>query len=270
MPPSLAADSIHALILDIDGTLLHGDRPAPGLEGLFEYLERAQVPFVIASNNATKSPETYRQKLAAFGISLDGDAVITSGVATVTYVKARLKPAASLYVIGETALLEALQEAGFTLVKDASNPVEAVVVGGDSNLTYDKLKNATLLLRNGAAFIGTNPDVVYPTEEGLIPETGTTLAALQAATGIAPMVIGKPARYLFDAALGLLDSRPNETAVVGDRLDTDIHGGMQAGLKTILITTGVDDEKSIAGKEVQPDGIVNSLDDLVDFLQGVP
>jgi 4-nitrophenyl phosphatase len=259
---------VRALILDIDGTLLRGEEPIPGLEALFAYLKADHLPYVIASNNSTKTPEAYQQKLAGFGVVIEPEFVITSGVATAEYARRRFNQGSSLYVIGETGLRGALMEAGYNLVEGASDSVEAVVVGGDSNLTYQKLKIATLLLQKGAELIGTNPDVVYPTHEGLIPETGTTLAALTAATAAVPTIIGKPERYLFDAALGRLSCLATETAVVGDRLDTDIIGGQRAGLQTILTTTGVDNERSIREKGIQPDWVVNGLNELVNFLRG--
>jgi 4-nitrophenyl phosphatase len=268
MKPSSPAAAINALILDIDGTLLWGNTPIPGILALFECLQTAHTPFVIASNNATKSPADYQTKLATHGVNIDTAAILTAGTATATWLQRELMPGAALYVIGETALRQALRAAGFVLQQDAAEPVDAVVVGGDATLTYEKLKHAALLLQRGARFVGTNPDVVYPTEEGLIPEAGTTLAALQAATGVSPTIIGKPERHLFDLALARLGRRPAETAVVGDRLETDIRGGQRAGLKTILTTTGVDNEKSIVEKGIEPDWVVSGPDQLVNFLRG--
>jgi 4-nitrophenyl phosphatase len=259
---------ISALILDIDGTLLRGEEPIPGLKSLFAYLHSDQVPYVIASNNSTKTPEAYRQKFAGFGVVIEPESVITSGVATAEFIRDCFNQESLLYVIGEVGLRDALQEAGFNLVESASDKVEAVIVGGDSHLNYEKLKTATLLIQKGAKLYGTNPDVVYPTHEGLIPETGTTLAALTAATEVLPTIIGKPERYLFDAALARLSTDPAKTAVVGDRLETDILGGQRAGLRTILITTGVDNEETIKTKGIQPDWIVDGLHELVDFLRG--
>lgn len=255
-----------SLILDMDGTLVHGDTPLPGLRNLFRFLESEPIPFIIATNNSTKSPAEYQQKLSNHGIEINAAHILTAGVAATAYLQSELAPGASLYVIGAAALKEMLQQAGFVLRDTAAQPVDAVVVGGDDSLTYEKLKIATLLLQKGARFVGTNPDVVYPTEEGLVPETGTTLAALHAATGVAATVIGKPNRALFDLAVAQMGSRPAATAVVGDRLETDILGGQRAGLKTILTTTGVDDEKSALEKGIQPDWVVHGLDDLISLL----
>jgi 4-nitrophenyl phosphatase len=257
---------IRGVILDLDGTLLRGDEPLPGLSRLFSFLYDQQVSFIIATNNATKSPQVYQQKLAACGVWIKPANILTSALATADYLQSRLSQDTKLYVIGQPALHAALQEAGFIGVEDTAEPVSMVVVGGDPTLTYDKLKKATLFLQRGAELVGTNPDVVYPTEEGLVPETGTTLAALEAASGVSPVVIGKPAPYLFMRAVDILGSVPSETLVVGDRLETDILGGQQAGLKTILITTGVDRESSISEKDIHPDWSVNSLDELIELL----
>lgn len=258
-----------SLILDMDGTLVHGNTPLPGLRKLFRFLDSEQIPYFIATNNSTKSPADYRHEFSEYGVEVDKQNILTTGVAVTTYLQTKLAHGSSLYVIGAPALREILQDAGFVLRDNAHQPVDAVVVGGDNTLTYEKLKNATLLLQQGARFVGTNPDVVYPTEEGLVPETGTTLAALQAATGVSPTVVGKPNRTFFELAVAQLGSRPEKTAVVGDRLETDILGGQGVGLKTILITTGVDDQKTTLAKGIQPDWVVESLDALIKLLAGI-
>lgn len=256
---------VQALIIDMDGTLLRGRMPMPGLRELFAFLRSRQVPFVVASNNATRTPTDYQKRLAGLGVCVKEEQILTSATATAGYLEGELSKGASLYVIGEPALHEALNRAGFVLLDDASQPADAVVVGGDSTLTYEKLKHAALLLQRGARFVGTNPDVLCPTEEGLVPEAGATLAALQAATGISPTVVGKPARTLFDLAVKRMGSEPAETAVLGDRLETDILGGQRAGLKTVLVTGGVDDEDSVQQKGIEPDVVVSGLDALVEM-----
>jgi 4-nitrophenyl phosphatase len=256
---------VQALIIDIDGTLLRGRMPMPGLRALFAFLRERQMPFVVVSNNATKTPASYQRILAGLGARVKADQILTSATATANYLGSELDGCASLYVIGELALREALGQSGFVLLDDASQPVDAVVVGGDSTLTYEKLKYAALLLQRGARFVGTNPDLLCPSEEGLVPEAGATLAALQAATGVTPIVIGKPAPVLFEMAVEKLGSDPAQTAILGDRLETDILGGQRAGLKTVLVTGGVDDEDSVQQKGIVPDLVVNSLDALVEL-----
>jgi 4-nitrophenyl phosphatase len=156
-----------------------------------------------------------------------------------------------------------MQEAGFTLLPDISQPAEVVVAGVDFTLTYDKLKYATLHIGRGARFVGTNGDVTFPAEEGPIPGAGAILAAIQAATGVPPIVIGKPERLMFDIAVEKMGSDPAHTAMLGDRLETDILGGQRAGLKTILVTTGIDNETSIQMKRIYPDAVFSGLEDLV-------
>ena len=265
--PSLDLKKIKGIVLDIDGTLLRGSEPLPGLVEFFDFLHQHRIAFLVASNNSTKTTTQYQQKLTKSGAPIAVENVLTSAVATGAYLKAQFPRGGSAYVIGKTSLVQAVREAGIDIVEDAAHPVDVVVAGGDDQLSYTKLKYATLLLQKGARFIGTNPDVVYPTEEGLVPETGTTLAALKAASGVQPTIIGKPQRYLFDTAIQKMGTTHAETAMLGDRLETDILGGQQAGLKTILVSTGVDSESTAALKNIHPDLIVQDLCDLTQHWQ---
>ena len=269
MRQRLRLGDVRAMIVDIDGTLFRGPIPLPGLRRFLAFLQARGISFVVVSNNATKTAAEYQEKLAGQGIQIQADQILTAGAATARYLAGELGAGASLYVIGEKALKEVLRQAGFCLLCDASQAADAVVVGGDSTLTYDKLKYAALLLQRGARFVGTNPDLLCPTDEGLVPEAGATLAALQAATGISPTIIGKPARILFDLAVQKLGSQRAETAILGDRLETDILGGQQAGLKTVLVTTGIDDHHTIEQKDIEPDLVVGGLDALVDLWEKV-
>jgi len=230
-------EQVKAVVSDMDGVLWHGPIPTPGLAEFFAFLERQAIPIVLASNNSTASPAQYRQKLAGWDIHLKLENILTCTLAAVDYLRREFSPGARVYVVGEDSLREAIRSAGFTLLATAEKPAAAVVVGGDSTLTYNKLKDASLLIQGGARFIGTNPDILCPTEEGLVPEAGTILAALQAASGVSPAIMGKPERPLFDMAVKRLGCVPARTVMLGDRLDTDILGGQRAGLKTILLTT---------------------------------
>jgi 4-nitrophenyl phosphatase len=256
--------NLRALVSDMDGVLLRGPEPLPGLADLFNFLHRRHIPFIIATNNSTKTPGEYRQKLADLGAEVvKEENILTSALVTAAYLQREFPAGGAVYVVGQPSFEAAIRAAGFTLLADAGQVAEAVVVGGDPDLTYTKLKHAALHIQRGARFIGSNPDVVYPTEEGLVPEAGTILAALQAATGIAPLIMGKPERFLFEIATAKLGSQPAQTVMLGDRLDTDILGGQRAGLKTILMTTGVDTEAAITAKGIQPDAVFGSLEALV-------
>jgi 4-nitrophenyl phosphatase len=166
-------------------------------------------------------------------------------------------------VVGQEGLAQALAAAGFVLAHPTDETADAVVAGIDFGLTYDKLRRATLFIRRGARFIGTNGDLTYPSEVGLVPGAGSILAAIQAATDVAPTVIGKPGRPMFDAAVARLGRPRERTAMLGDRLDTDILGAQRAGLKTILVTTGIDGRDAVEAKGIVPDAVYESLVELV-------
>ncbi len=244
--------------------LLRGDEALPGLTTLFDFLHRRRIPFIIATNSSIKTPAQYRHKLAHLGAAtVREENILTSSLVTAAYLRRHFAPGAAVYVAGQPSLQEAVRSAGFDLLEDAVRPAAVVVVGGDPDLTYNKLKDAALQIQRGAMFIGTNPDLLYPTEDGLVPEAGAILAALKAATGVSPLIMGKPERFLFETALACLASQPHETIMLGDRLETDIWGSQQLGLKTALITTGVDTAASIPAKKIQPDAVFAGLDELI-------
>ena len=166
-------------------------------------------------------------------------------------------------MIGQAGLLEALTTAGIQVVDSFDGKVVAVVVGGDYDLTYEKLKIASLYIQQGAQFIGTNPDLLYPTDEGLVPECGMTLVALETATEVKPIIMGKPNQFMFELGMKKMGVLPTETAMLGDRLETDIEGGKLAGMKTILVETGVDKRETTTSKGIKPELIVSNLLELV-------
>ena len=207
----------------------------------------------------------YSQKLAAAGAHVPPEQILTAAIATAAYLQAELPPASPIFVVGESGLRAALTEAGFVLLEDSAQPAAAVVVGGDRTVSHDKLKHAIRHVRCGARFIGTNPDLLVPVEDGLAPEAGVLLATIAAGAGVSPTIIGKPERPLLEQALRLMDSTPATTAILGDRLDTDILGGQRLGLTTILVTTGVDDAAAIRASGIAPDLVVAGLGALADL-----
>jgi 4-nitrophenyl phosphatase len=254
---------IQALVIDIDGTLWRGDTPLPGLFEFFDFLHEHRLKYAIVTNNTVKTPAQYRERLAGFGVVVEPGTILTAATGTADYLTQHFAREDPVYVIGEVGLRRAIQKAGFTILEDASRAAAVVVVGGDSLLTYAKLKYAVLHIQRGAVFVGSNPDLLIPSEEGLIPEAGTTLAAIQAATNVSPTVVGKPEPILFDLALAKMGTSAAQTTILGDRLDTDIVGGQRAGLKTILVTTGVDNETTTSQKGVWPDAVFADLTELV-------
>ena len=201
------------------------------------------------------------------GAVIDQSSLLTSSLATAAYLERQFSQKSRVYVVGQDGLLEAVQNAGFSLVPDSNQPADIVVAGLDFFLTYEKLRHATLLIRRGARFVGTNGDKTFPSEEGLLPGAGAVLAAIEAGTGVTPTVIGKPEPLMFEIAVQRMGTQPGQTAMLGDRLETDILGGQRAGLQTILVTTGVDNEDSIRQKGVQPDVIFSGIDELTDVWQ---
>ncbi|HEC34627.1 MAG TPA: HAD-IIA family hydrolase [Chloroflexi bacterium] len=251
---------IRHLIVDMDGVLWRGEQPMDGLETFFAFLRERDIRFVLATNNASKRPQQYAEKLTSFGIQVGLKCIVTSAQATAAYLASREPEGTVVHAIGGEGLMDALTEHGFAVGEDGAN---YVVVGWDPTLTWRKLARATLLIRQGANFIGTNPDATFPTEEGLVPGNGAQLAALEAATGVAPLVIGKPQPWLYQEAMRRIEARPETTAVVGDRLDTDIAGGVRAGLFTILVLSGVTARADLVSSLVKPDLVCADIGEIV-------
>ncbi len=254
---------IEGVVLDMDGVLWRGNLPLLGLAEFFAFLRQQNIPFVLATNNSRRSPREYTGKMESLGVpDVAISQVITSGTATVDYLLTRYPTGGRVFVIGGDGLREILVEAHFTL---AETDVDIVVVGIDFDLSYEKLRQATLFIRDGALFVGTNPDVTFPTPEGLAPGAGSILALLEASTDVKPTVIGKPEGAMFETALHVLRTTPDKTLMIGDRLGTDILGGINAGLKTALVMTGVTTPELLAESPIQPDSVFDGLDHLLRY-----
>jgi len=258
---------IRYLLADLDGVFYRGDRPLPGAADLVHWLDRQGIPYLFLTNNSTRTPEGYAEKLVRLGLPVRPEQVLTSALATRAYLEARFPRGTGLYFIGMKGLEEALLGDGY-FRWDEERPA-CVVVGLDTHLTYEKLRRATLLIRSGAAFIGTNPDRTFPAPEGIIPGCGAILAALEAATGVSPLVIGKPERWLLEEGMRRLGATPEHTAILGDRLDTDIAGGKRLGLVTLLVLTGVHGPADLEAADVQPDAVFPDLVALRETWEGI-
>jgi 4-nitrophenyl phosphatase len=234
--PSLP--EITHLIIDMDGVLYRGDRPVPRLGEFFDFLRQRPIPFILATNNSTRTSQEYVDKLAGMGVTVSPEEVLVSGQATARYLRREYPAGTRVHVFGMPSLRQALTEEGFILADD---DVQLVVASMDRNVTYEKLKRATLLIRGGARFIATNLDPTNPSEEGLIPGTGTMIAALQTASETKPTAVGKPEPIMYQLAMEMMGARPETTAAIGDRADTDILGGKRAGLTTICVLSGSSD-----------------------------
>jgi 4-nitrophenyl phosphatase len=252
---------IRNLIIDMDGVLYRESDPMPGLVEFFHFLRQRGVRYLLATNNSTRTPAQYVEKMAAMGVQITAADLITSAQATAAYLREIAPPGTPVYAIGQAGLRAALQEAGFVL---EDHRAELVVAGMDVDLTYEKLKTATLLIRAGANFIGTNPDVTLPTPDGFAPGTGAILAAIQAATGVAPKIIGKPEPTMFQQAMPRLGATAADTAALGDRLETDIVAAQRTGILSLLVLTGVTDRTMLGESSIRPDLVFEDIEDLQD------
>lgn len=257
--------NIKALILDMDGVLWRDTAPIGDLPGIFARIHERGLKVALASNNSTKTVGEFLDTLSGYGVGLEAWQIITSSLATADMLAKQFPKGGDVFVIGENGIQRALEEAGFTSIVDPDdeNQPVAVVVGLDRSINYAKLRRATMHIRNGAPFYGTNPDKTFPTPQGLVPGAGSILAAIEAATEVAPIIVGKPMPDMMHMALERLGTQPAETLVVGDRLETDITAGLAAGCKTALVLSGVATREQVAGCVPGPDVVVEELAVLV-------
>lgn len=251
--------TLQHLIIDMDGVLYRGNEAIPGAGAFLRFLRERGIGFVLATNNSTRTPQQYVKKLAGMDMPVQTDEILTSAQATAAYLAGITPPGARVFVVGQDGLWTALREAGFALVEEDA---EFVVAGMDFAIRYERLAEATLLIRAGAQFIGTNPDRTFPSERGIVPGAGSLLAFLEAATGVTPTVIGKPGTVMMELALDRMGAQASTTAVLGDRLETDIEAGQRTGLVTLLVLSGVTDQALLAGSEIQPDLIFRDVSHL--------
>ena len=257
------SNEIKALILDMDGVLWSGNEAIGDLPKIFDTIHSKELRFVFATNNSSMTPELYIAKLENFGVKATAAHVLTSGLSTAEYLGTLFSSGTTVYAIGEEGLYSALEGGGFRVGKTYA---EVIVVGLDRQVDYEKLKTATLLVRQGALLIGTNPDPTLPTPMGLAPGAGSILAAIESATGIKATIIGKPEPLMFHQALKRLGTKSNETLVVGDRLETDIAGGHAAGCQTALVLSGVSTKEMATTWSPAPNFVATNLRELVDRL----
>jgi len=244
-------------IIDLDGVLYRGTMPVVGAAEFIEALLNSRIPIVLLTNNSVRTAALYVGKLAGMGIHIGADRILTSGQATALYLRRVAPDGAKVFLIGEEGVRSELVSRGFVLCNDPD--VDYVVVGFDRAVNYEKLKLATLAIRAGAKFIGTNPDKTFPTEEGLMPGNGAILAAIEAATDVTPLVVGKPSPAIFELALEKLGTSAQDTVMIGDRLDTDIVGGRQVGLITILVLSGVTHAEELTNASVTPHMVYDDI-----------
>ena len=263
-------EHVETFLIDGDGVLWRGDRAMPGLDHFFDVMRQREMRWALLTNNNTRTVGEYLTKLAGLGIEADAGQIFSSSTATAVYLEKRYGTGAPVHAVGMSGVIETLQDAGFLVSFGEEMPdhdVVAVAAGMDRGLTFDKAKVATRLILGGAEFVATNTDGTFPTPNGLSPGTGMVIGALKGTTGVNPTVIGKPEKAIFEAALEALSADKATTAMIGDRLETDILGAQRLGIHTIGVLSGVTTREEMATSGIQPDVVFESIAELAEVLE---
>ncbi|GII98550.1 NagD protein [Sediminihabitans luteus] len=253
---------IESWLTDMDGVLVHEGHAIPGAPEFIRALRDKQRPFLILTNNSIFTPRDLRARLRTSGIDVPEESIWTSALATAQFLHDQI-PGGSAYAIGEAGLTTALYEAGYTLTE--SSP-DYVVLGETRTYSFEAITKAVRLVKDGARFICTNPDTTGPSQEGPLPATGAVAAMITAATGRKPYFVGKPNPMMFRSALNRIDAHSESTAMVGDRMDTDVVAGIEAGLLTYLVLTGSTRLSEVEKYPFRPSVVKDSVADLVDLV----
>jgi NagD protein len=252
--------TISSWLTDMDGVLMHEGVPVPGAPEFIGKLRESGKPFLVLTNNSIYTARDLRARLVRIGIDVPEESIYTSALATAQFLDSQ-RPNGTAYVIGEAGLTTALHEIGYVLT---DHDPEYVVLGETRTYSFEAITTAIRLIVGGARFICTNPDVTGPSHEGLLPAVGSVAALMSKATGIDPYYIGKPNPVMMRSALNTIAAHSETTAMIGDRMDTDVLCGLEAGLQTILVLTGISSRADIERFPYRPSRIVDSVADLVD------
>ena len=255
---------INALILDMDGVIWRADAPIGDLAEIFARIEAHGLKYVFATNNGTKTPEQYVERLAGFGVNVKSSQVVTSALGVAYMLSQKYPKGTKVFMIGEDGIKVALEEKGFEVLSvNNASEAKVVVMGIDRNITFDKMREATLLVRSGVPFYATNPDKTFPTPRGEIPGAGAWISVITTATEVEPIIAGKPFPFMMELSLELLGTKKEETLVVGDRLETDIAAGQALGCPTALVLSGVSTKSQASTWHPQIDMIADDLSSLI-------
>jgi len=253
---------IRSWLSDMDGVLVHEGTAIPGASQFVRALRDGGRPFLVLTNNSIFTPRDLRARLLGSGIDVPEDAIWTSALATADFLGAQL-PGGSAYVIGEAGLTTALHEVGYTLTDVAP---DFVVLGETRTYSFEAITKAIRLILAGARFIATNPDVTGPSAEGPTPATGSVAAMITKATGREPYFVGKPNPMMFRSALNRIEAHSENTYMVGDRMDTDVVAGIEAGLETILVLTGSTARDEVERYPFRPSRILPSIAEAIELV----
>jgi NagD protein len=244
-----------AFIIDMDGVIYHGNRLLKGAQEFVEWLGKNDKAYLFLTNSSERSPLELSQKLERLGIPVDPEHFYTSALATASFLASQ-RPGGSVYVIGEPGLIQALYDAGFTM--NNVNP-DYVVVGEGRGYSLEALERAVRLIMGGARLIGTNPDLTGPVEGGIIPACGSLVAPIELATGVKAYFVGKPNPLMMRHGLRRLNTNRENTAIIGDRMDTDIVAGVESEIETVLVLSGVTHVEDIPSFPYQPRHILEGI-----------
>jgi NagD protein len=248
-------DEIECWLTDMDGVLVHENEALPGAAALIQQWRDAGTPFLVLTNNSIFTPRDLAARLRASGLDVPEESIWTSALATAAFCSSQM-PGGSAFVIGEAGITTALHESGFILTE--TNP-DYVVVGETRNYSFEAITKAIRLIGQGARFIVTNPDATGPSADGPLPATGAIAALITKATGREPYVVGKPNPMMFRSAMNKIGAHSENTGMIGDRMDTDIVAGIEAGLHTVLVLTGISDTAEIERYPFRPDEVLDGV-----------
>lgn len=244
---------------DMDGVLVHEGRLIPGADTFVAKLRSSGTPFLVLTNNSIYTPRDLQFRLRTSGIDVPEEAIWTSALATASFLDDQ-RPRGSAYVVGEAGLTTALHEIGYVLTDNAP---DYVVLGETRTYSFEAVTTAIRLIRAGARFVATNPDPTGPSSDGVMPATGAVAALITRATGVDPYFVGKPNPLMMRAALNRLQAHSETTAMIGDRMDTDVVAGLEAGMRTVLVLTGITTAGEVERFPYRPHRVVDSIADLV-------
>jgi NagD protein len=254
--------AIESWLMDMDGVLVHEAEALPGADRFLARLKELQLPFLLLTNNSIFTRRDLAARLRASGLEVPEESIWTSASATARFLETQ-RPNGTAFVVGESGISTQLYQAGYTLT---DNDPDYVVLGETRTYSFERITQAIRLISGGARFIATNPDPTGPSPSGPLPATGSVAALITRATGVEPYFVGKPNPLMMRSALNALNAHSETTAMIGDRMDTDIVAGLEAGLETILVLSGVTTREEAERFPYRPSRIVDSVADLIDGL----
>ncbi|MEU6460884.1 HAD-IIA family hydrolase [Streptomyces sp. NPDC046976] len=253
---------IESWLTDMDGVLIHEGVPIPGAEDFLKKLRDSGRPFLVLTNNSIYTARDLHARLRRMGLDVPAENIWTSALATAQFLNDQ-RPGGSAYVIGEAGLTTALHDVGYVLT---DHEPDFVILGETRTYSFEAMTKAVRLINDGARFIATNPDNVGPSTEGALPATGSVAALITAATGRKPYFVGKPNPLMMRAGLNAIGAHSETSAMIGDRMDTDVLAGLEAGMRTFLVLSGVTQPQEVDAYPFRPSKVVDSIADLVDLI----